>query len=198
MKRFIPLVIGVLFVIVGLVVSGNIENKHISEYKELYAQYEQLQSDIATKKAEVESQSNNITQVVTGLDEQRHNHDDESMVSFFNYVLNWHNFDEFCAARDEVKEKYNPDDEFMHLFFPDIQTAVSPDGHVYNYIDINNLTMEYSDMQSYIINIDGDEYTYFAIITIQSVTNGNLGQNTIAMRYTIDADSKIVNIKGIL
>jgi hypothetical protein len=171
--------------------------------QELIQQVNDLQVALSEKQSE-HSQTNSVTiQNVTGLDEERHSEDDDYMKNFLDEALTWSSLAEYSAARENIENKYNPDETFMNMFFPDIPVNYDSAGNNYNRIDTLGYTLEFDSMNSYVTDISSSyEYSYFSIVTCISsiLENGEAKEASITflVTYTVDADGNVSNIKGIL
>lgn len=198
MKKFIPIILSILFLIFALVYAETTTDGLEEEYTQLQMELEEAKAELTIKQNSVHTNSQQAINTVTGLDEERRIRDNDYIGGFLDNVLTWHSYDEYCQQRDYILETYNPDQAFMDMFFPDIPCKISPNGKNYNRIDTRNLTMEYVAIDSYIIDISHDNYRYFTKVTVKSVSNGGESFTNLVIEYTIDADGNVLDIKGIL
>lgn len=197
-KKFVPVGICLVILLICIVFAGSKTKGLQTKIDVLASEKQEIEAKLSEQEAEKKAASQEVVEGVTGLSEERRNRDDDYIGAFLNEVLTWHSYDEYCKARESVVKKYNPDSEFMDMFFPEVPCKISPDGTNYNRIDLYNLTMEYVDLASYIIDIHGDDYTYFTKVTVQSVSNDGESQAVLAIQYTVDKDGNVSSIKGIL
>ena len=160
----------------------------------------EVENKIAVKKAANQRKVKNAGQAITGLDYVRQNKDDKVMNQFLSRILTWDNADEYRANRRWAFKKYSidPNSSFAKTMLPDVaQTNIGVGDKGTNTIDINSLNMKFLDMKSYVTDIRGSDYTYFAVIRVQSHDRkGAVATGNIAVIYTMDGHGKFYNLKA--
>lgn len=196
-KKLIPVLIGLVICIMGFFYQKATVNAAQTQVNELKEQLAGLENDYAVKVSSQKAENEKVIQQATGLEQEKKSSDDEKMAAFMADTVNWSSYAEYKERRANVIEKYNPNEDFLNMFFPEVGVAVSADGHEYNRIDQSGLSLSFSKLDSYIINIQGGVYSYFAIVTVTN--NGNTASNvTFALTYDIDENGNVSNLKGIM
>lgn len=191
---------GTVLLCVGLV--GHVSaNKRMNELEAEQNQINTtLENRIAVKKAANKRKIRNAGQAVTGLNYVRQNKDDKVMNAFFSRILTWDNADEYRKNRDWALKTYSidPNGAFAKAMLPDVaQTGIGVGDKGTNTIAINSLNMKFLDMKSYVTDIRGSDYSYFAIIRVQSHDHkGNVATGNIAVEYTMDGHGKFYNMSA--
>lgn len=164
------------------------------------AQNVALENKIAIKKAANKKAIRNAGQSITGLDYVRQDKDDKIMNAFFNKILDWKDADEYRAARKWALKNYSidPDSQFAKVLLPSVaQTNVGVGEKGTNEIDMNSENMHFLDMQSYVTDIRGSDYTYFAVLRVQvHDKKGAVDTERIVAMYTMDAHGRFYNAKA--
>lgn len=160
----------------------------------------EVENKIAVKQAANQRETRNAGQAITGLNYVRQNKDDRTMNNFFSRILTWDNADEYRSNRKWALKNYSidPNSSFAKTMLPDVaQTNIGVGDKGTNTIDINSLNMKFLDMKSYVTDIRGSDYTYFAVIRVQSHDRkGAVATGNIAVIYTMDGHGKFYNLKA--
>lgn len=89
-------------------------------------------------------------------------------------------------------------DNFMKVFMPLLKQygmTLKSDGN--NEIDTGSLNLSYDKMKSYVTNIQGDKYSYFTVVTVNSHDKkGAVANGKIVASYTVNGHGKISNLNA--
>lgn len=156
-----------------------------------------LENKIAIKKAANKKATQNAGQSITGLDYVRQDKDDKIMNQFFNRILTWKNADEYRQNRDWALKNYTIDktSQFAQVLLPSVeQTNIGVGDKGNNEIDINKYNMKFLDMKSYVTDIRGSDYTYFAVVRVQTHDKqGAVATGKFAVMYTMNGHDRFYN-----
>lgn len=155
-----------------------------------------LKSLISSEKSEQEKASAYTVMATTGLNQARVDKDNDIAKTFIESVMTWDSYDQYVRIRRECMEKYGLDEnsEFMKAFLPPVTNSVL-DGKNYNQIDTVGLNVQFEDMDTYVTDITGDIYFYFAFVTWSSHdTNGAEAETTSIFTYKINSDGMLLNV----
>ena len=130
------------------------------------------------------------------LDKQRWANDDTIINEWIAPAFNFDSADEYNANREKYIAELGTDDDF-------VQNVIPP--YIAGYTDkisnenetISNgsdMNMSITKFKSYVDKVDGDNYSYVAVITCSSTSSGGgSGDSQMILTYTISKDGKISN-----
>lgn len=196
-KQWIPAVIVFCLAILFFFVYQTSTESWDKQLATQQSQIHELENELALKKASKEQAQSQIVQSTTGLNKERVTKDDEIADAFLTQIMTWSSYEEYSAIRQTLLNEYqmSENDNFMKVFMPDVVTKTSPDGTVYNRIDVMGLNVTYEGMKSYVTGIKADVYTYFAFVDWSSSDkNGNEASTTCIFMYSIDSDGNVFDL----
>ena len=195
-KVLLPLLIGVV-VFVGAVMYSNSKSGAMNDtISELQGQLTTLENEYALKLSTQTQENERVIKLVTGVEQERKANDDSKMTSIMYDVVTWSSYAEYCQKRQNFIDTYGEDEPFLNMFFPAVAVATSADGTQYNTIDTLGLRLEFSSLNSYIVNINGNKYSYFAIVSVTA--DGGNTKKSFVITYDMDANGTVTNLKGIM
>lgn len=208
LKKVLPVIISFVFFIICLIyMQVNMKDANEQLQAKLSEKY-QLKNEYDVKKSTVANTKKKLIQDATGLDTNRVAIDKDIAEKFAYKVFTWGNGQEYDEVRNMLLNMYglSQDSDFMTSFYPENVKVINGDTEL-NYIDntlINESTGEFvsfnsqfEDMSSYVMNIDGDKYTYFSFVIFSSSdTAGAEAKSTAILTYTIDLDGYVSNVNG--
>lgn len=196
-KVLLPLLIGVV-VFVGAVMYSNSKSGAMNDtISELQGQLTTLENEYALKLSTQTQENERVIKLVTGVEQERKANDDSKMTSIMYDVVTWSSYAEYCQKRQNFIDTYGEDEPFLNMFFPAVAVATSADGTQYNTIDTLGLRLEFSSLNSYIVNINGNKYSYFAIVSV-TADGGTNTKKSFVITYDMDANGTVTNLKGIM
>lgn len=191
---YITMGIALLVMIISIVVSSFGGNSSASEIEQQEAQIAALENEIAAQSAAISSGNANVVSNATGIEISRVQHDDEIAKGLIQRMTTWNSYEEYCAIRYEVMDKYGlvSNSHVMKVFFPEYPDIQDMSGNSYNFIDYYKLSCSYSGMKSMVRGIsDSGKYSYFTIVSCKGIRNGNGGSFSVAFLYSVDANGTI-------
>lgn len=192
-KRYIPLLLAAILLVVGLVVGSGIGRQQLVAIDKQTREIAMLEDQVAVLKAAESAEVANIERETTGLDDIRHVDDDVVADKFFSHIFSWSSLAEYNAIRDELMadQTMTEDSRFMKVVMPQVE-ELPTDGEPINVIDTGILNLSYVDMTSYVIGITTKAYQYFTEVKVRSKdAGGNTSIGTIAVTYAVDVDGRI-------
>lgn len=130
------------------------------------------------------------------LDKQRWANDDTIINEWIAPAFNFDNADEYNKNREKYISELGTNDDF-------VKNVLTP--YIHGYTDkitnenetISNgsdMNMSITKFKSYVDKVDGDNYSYVAVITCSSTSSGGgSGDSQMILTYTISKDGKISN-----
>lgn len=198
MKKLIPIIVCLVLCLLSFFVTSATVSSMKSDLTSQSVKITELKNKLVLQKAENQSKQDEVIEVSTGYDAERRMADDEIASAFLTKCLTWSSYDEYKSVRDSIKSEYKlkESDNFLKVFFPDVKAYVGKGEPDYNYIDANGLNMSYSDMKSYVVDIDDDgTYSYFTFVTVVSQNKtGAEGETQAAFTYKVTKDGKLYDI----
>ena len=125
--------------------------------------------------------------------------DDAVADAFCKRLFSWSTRDEYEAIRDSLITEMGlaEDGEFLRTFMPPVPEMTGYDGKPWNIIDGGALDMDYRGLESYVVGISGDRYTYLARVKVASTdSDGHVGEGEMMMQYTVDSAGTISDLTG--
>lgn len=192
----IPLAL--VLVAIGLFVGTSIANRQWTrELGELDAEINELS---------ISSESNNDIQkditnrvdkdvVPAGYESGRKIVDDGIASDIFKYATTWSSSQTYESQRDHLLNKYEFLDEnsqFLREFFPAVDRVVVRDASgeiVSNPLD-DGRNIQFTDLQTFVMDVKGTVYSYFAQINIVSSGYGGKGTSSGQLIATYDVDDQ--------
>lgn len=200
MKRFIPLVVMLAFMLIALMYNSVFIKDKALQINVLQEDLRLKENDYTVKKSSLTAENQIIIEQATGLVETRKAADDKIAMTFISDVVSWSSYAEYMEKKETLSAKYELDEAFLQQFFPPVIVTTAADGTPYNRIDAYDLSLTLTAIESYVtyINTDSTVYTYFTVCEVANLSNGGEGYAYFTITYTIDATGKISEIKGIL
>lgn len=197
-KKIIPLCVCIVIMLSGYFYQKTVIDAANTNIVNLEAQLARLEEEYKNKQSTQDTANQQVVQQATGLVQERKDSDDSKVSTFMNTTVTWSSFDEYTSKRQSVIDTYNPDQAFLDMFFPEVGVAVAADGTVYNRIDVSNLSMMYSGMRSYVVNMEGGTYSYLAVVNVMYGNGNEDSEVSFVLTYNVDANGNISNLKGIM
>lgn len=145
-------------------------------------QADDLQNEIATE---------NIVESATGLDQSRVSRDDKIAEEFISDIMTWSDGETYDKNREKLMELVGEDNEIFESFMP--ENVKYQD---LNYIDTHSANSKYEGMESYVTDIDGDKYSYIALVTWSTTMANVEGEAQCLFQYTIDGEGNITDLNA--
>lgn len=136
-----------------------------------------------------------------GVDLQRKASDDAMMSDIMRYVTTWSDSDSYLNSRDHLLEKYpwlDEDESFLRDFFPPEEKFIVYDtaGNLVKNLLDDGRNMTFVSFYGHLLGIEGDDYLYWAVVTIQS--HGTSGEGSangrVFLTYRTGADGQAKDI----
>lgn len=190
---FILLVLTLGFFVAGMVTTSRAGKTNVNQTQQGVTEQEQ--------QAIVDNRAQTIADVktVSGVDVSRKESDDRVASSLFQYATTWNSEDSYAASRSNLLRKFEYLDEngmLLSQFFPPLESMITKDASgkiVYNPFDYH-INLQFVSMQTWVIAIDGDTYTYFGEVEVQSSgPYGGSATGHVATMYSTDKDGHIIN-----
>lgn len=197
-SKWLPVIICGIIMVLGIGASVMISTDRSSQLGEQYQTISGLENRKATLEAAISDDTAEAVHLASGLDSARQAQDDGVAKKLLEQVFTWDSKESYDEARAKVKEQYNLSDDntFLQTFMPEVKNINTGD-HEINEIDARGLNMTYSKMQSNVTNINGDLYTYFTLVTVESSdSTGATAEGTSAFVYTVDGSGNLSNLAG--
>lgn len=192
------IVIAIITVLVTVVSADN-NAKAINAQEQ---RIEALNADIAKAKAAIKAKEDEALKEAVGLDASRRNADMDTINDLMASVGTWNDGAEYDKGRNTVLEQYEipEDSQFMTEFFPEQPSKTSRSGDTYYEVDMKGLNSKVDNIETSLINIDGDKYTYLSLVEISSSSKDNKARvsNISIVRFTTDSAGKILDINGMI
>lgn len=159
-----------------------------------------LQNKISVTEAANNRKMKSLNQTITGLNLVRKKTDDKKAEVLLKYATTWKSGSEYRKKRSTIMKEYklSDNDNFMKVFMPPLKQygmTLKSDGN--NDIDTDSLNLSYDKMKSYVTNIQGDKYSYFTVVTVNSHDKkGAVANGKIAASYTVNGHGKISNLNA--
>lgn len=196
LRKYLPLIACGVILVCGALFSGLVQSDRSSQLGEQYRTITGLENRIDTLEAAVNEDTAEAVHLASGLDSARVVKDDDAARALLEKVFDWDSKETYDAARESVKSEYGlaDDSTFLSVFMPAVNN-IDVGGREINEIDARGLNMSYSDMQSNVTGINGDLYTYFTIVTVESSdSSGATAQGESAFVYTVDGEGNLSDL----
>lgn len=163
-----------------------------------------LQQQQAAQAAMVEADenyANSFREATGGVDAQRKADDDEIARGLFDKTLSWDGIQEYLRVRNEVMDKYNftETSEFVTVYMPGEHQGVArrdSSGEVHYGFD-ENISSQFDSIDTVVTKIDGDVYSYVAIVKASHIADSGSASATTYSVATYDVvDGVITNMKA--
>ena len=136
--------------------------------------------------------------MVTGTDTLRVAKDRVVAEDLIRQVTSWSTYDEYEAARQLLTLDYGmkEDGQFLSRYMPFVLNT-ELNGINYNHIDTKGLNSLYEGMTQYLINVDGNDYTYSTLVEWSARNSvGSMGTAVSLFEYTITVDGVLYNLSA--
>lgn len=189
-KRFIPLIISVLILVLAMVSIVVVSHRHQSTLDKQAAQISELQRQLVDVQSHNTSDQQDQTKLVTGLDRARKASDDAAMQAAFQLVTTFSSADEYAEHRSQAMQMLHMDENstFATEFAPKL------DEEKLKVFDPSTMTTRFVKYESYVLKIEGDKYTYLGFITIQGQAAGSGSATATGVQlveYTVDSNGAV-------
>lgn len=138
----------------------------------------------------------------TAFDATRKVKDDAVVQTAAGKVFTWNSLDTYNTARENAKKVFHlaDGDPFFKGVYPVVEPVLKHgDGssdEKTNYIEERGLNMTFNNVSTYCVGVDGDKYSYFAVVTIDSTDSmGQLANTKALLSYQMDGGNNISGLK---
>ena len=188
--------------------------KRQKDYVKAQAEVQEYQQKTMADVMEAKEAASNFGMVseemqkkITGCDRSRVKKDDQTIDSLLSEALTWDSEESYDNGRNLLMERTGMTEEsrFMTTFFWN-KYVYDTDGNAYNSWDgwkEQGLNLNYEGMQSYLIDIQDNVYSYISLVTVSSSTTfepatGDSWENSSLGRclffYKTDGNGKIFDM----
>lgn len=187
---FICIIIALVAMIAYTVVSNVVFEKRLDAVQ---TTIEDLTGEIETVKVTNRESVNQTASAVTGLDTKRVNTDDALFEAFIKKCFNWKSAAEYNQIRSDLEADGTVGDNsnFLTIFFPELTDDSQIDDGVYG-----NLNLSFKSMNSNVVNIQDDVYSYFTEVTVVSEVNGSTAEGSVVVTYDVTKDGTLSNVNA--
>lgn len=119
--------------------------------------------------------------------------DDALMTELCQTAFTWSTSAEYNSAREQMQTRFglDPNGQFLSKFF--IPLVRNED------VDNRNVNGSFVSLDSQLLSIDGDVYSYVGKVTTQSLDrNGAAAQDDLMIYYETNSDGSIKDLQGFL
>ena len=167
-----------------------------SDYQKVFDQLNELKNQINHDSLDVSlSREYEVTELVGGLDKERWKEDDELILDWVRPAFTFENSEEYNNHREIYVERLGQADDFVMEVMPP---------YIANYTELENENSEINDgtsinmkvvgLKSFVDSVDGDVYSYVAVLTCASTTRkGETNESNVILTYSIDGSKSIFN-----
>ena len=182
----------------GFVTAGVANAKHDDYLSGQSAKIAELENKKDVLDAAYSDANEEAIKVASGIDMARVAKDDTVAKKLIERVCTWDSKESYDGMRNGVMKDFGLEETspFVKVFMPKI-TDVKLDDKVMNEIDSNGLNMEFVRMESNVIGISGDKYTYLTTVTIQSSDKtGASAEGESVFIYTVDGKGNLSDLNA--
>ena len=183
--------------------AGVVNMSHKATLSALEDQIGSLTSQINIAKNNATRDTSSIVLQETGFDKKRVETDNKVMDGIFSRLLNWADYDEYSAVREEMLAERSEifSEDFFEQFFPKLHSYETDDGKtVWQVADYGaTANMSYSGIDAidaYVMSIDDDVYTYLTEVVVTSSINDVCGRGICMFTYSVTGDGTVFDLKG--
>lgn len=197
-KKFIPIALCALVAIGGFMFYGMVSSDTESDILEQQREISDLTNKIAMAEADFTSVELAASESVTGLSLARVAQDDEIAEALMEDVCTWYSWEEYMETRERIMRMYDltEDDEFIKAFMPEVAN-MDADGKHYNDIDVFGYNMTFESLDSHVIGISADVYSYFSVVSVSARNdNGNEAMATCVVMYKVTNDGELSGLSA--
>lgn len=199
--RYGLMVIAVILAIVSVFTVNSMLSTRSENLEAQQVRIHELENNIATKDEEKAKERQVVVEQATGgLDRSRVNNDQKKIEELMGLVFEWQSMDGYMKNRKTVMDSYNipQDSTFMVDFMPGEIEGVSreaPNGEMI-YVFDKDLASKLDSVDTYVTDINGDTYSYFAVVQAHTTAEDNTTtQNFYATVFYDVVRDTIVNIE---
>lgn len=199
--RYGLMVIAVILAIVSVFTVNSMLSTRSQTLQAQQVRIHELENNIATKDEEKAKERQVVVEQATGgLDRSRVNNDQKKIEELMGLVFEWQSMDGYMKNRKTVMDSYNipQDSTFMVDFMPGEIEGVSreaPNGEMIYAFD-KDLASKLDSVDTYVTDINGDTYSYFAVVQAHTTAEDNTTtQNFYATVFYDVVRDTIVNIE---
>lgn len=162
------------------------------------AEVESETAAVEARSAEVDSARGEVARAVTGVDAARVAADSEIIESLARVATTWGSQAEYDAARVAVVSEYGVDEDgrFMTTFLPAMVPVRDAAGNSYSVIDQKELNCHFVSARPILCGVDGDEYSYFVVVSATGSRAGASAGFTAAILCSVGADGELSGVDG--
>lgn len=193
-KEHIVLAISVLICFVLMILGNSISGSAKADYLVVHNQLTNVNNkiiNISTKNQEVEYV---VKPLENGLDKARWAADDIIITEWIYPAFNFEGATEYNTNRDLYVTRLGSSDDFViNIMPPYISGYTTMNSESSEVNNGNTINMSISSFKSYVDKIDGDNYSYVAVVSCSSTANtGGSGASTVILTYTISGNGSVV------
>ena len=199
--RYGLMVIAVILAIVSVFTVNSMLSTRSQNLQAQQVRIHELENNITTKDEEKAKERQVVVEQATGgLDRSRVNNDQKKIEELMGLVFEWQSMDGYMKNRKTVMDSYNipQDSTFMVDFMPGEIEGVSreaPNGEMIYAFD-KDLASKLDSVDTYVTDINGDTYSYFAVVQAHTTAEDNTTtQNFYATVFYDVVRDTIVNIE---
>jgi len=136
----------------------------------------------------------------TGASAERVASDRDIVVEIAKRALTWDDDATYRDARASTMRSYGltEDSTFMTSFLPDAPVNRDSQGNEYPYIDAAGLNSTVGDTVVKVLDVDGLDYSYLALVDVQASSSDGLAtaSSVATIFVTIDGDGAVSDLTG--
>lgn len=197
MKRWIAPIVSVVLAIIVAALCLLIADDNRASVDAKQAEVALLQNKIDAAAAANVSDADAVIASATGASMARVAQDDEAVGEFLDEVMSWGSYADYNEIRNTLIEEWNlsPTGSFLSVFMPEVVNETM-DGKDYNRIDMLGYNMSFESLESHLIGIAKDDYSYFSIVTVSTNQQGTEALGQVAFLYTIDSGGELRDLSA--
>lgn len=197
LQKVLPILLFGFLLVVGLlvrgVVIGSYENKLAASNQQVVDISNQRDTNLNSQDSEKQA----VLDKVTGLDLNRQKQDDEKAAEVFKSIFTWNSYKTYNDVKAKMLNEYEMNEGVVKRLMPEVPEIVSEGNKKINEIDANKLSMNYVNLQSYVVKISGTDYSYITEVTVESSDRtGNKASGKVLMSYDVAMNGQISNMNG--
>lgn len=197
LQKVLPILLFGFLLVVGLlvrgVVIGSYENKLAASNQQVVDISNQRDTNLNSQDSEKQA----VLDKVTGLDLNRQKQDDEKAAEVFKSIFTWNSYKTYNDVKAKMLNEYEMNEGVVKRLMPEVPEIVSEGNKKINEIDANKLSMNYVNLQSYVVKIFGTDYSYITEVTVESSDRtGNKASGKVLMSYDVAMNGQISNMNG--
>lgn len=198
MRKSIPFVAAIAIAAVGFAWPAHVSAMRNAELDLQKARIEELSQMVDDAKNETARTRTSRVDKATGSDRKRARSDADFAEQFLTDCASWDSFASYDKCREIAMSDYglSEDGQFLTSYMPKLFETEFTDGSgSYNYIDAEGLNSRVYGFDDYLVAVDGDTYSHFALVTFRTTSDGRSADSNAIMRYSVDGDGNFVDVE---